>query len=35
VGITVSIWWMGNWELCGNYCNDMVGGQVGILWEFL
>jgi hypothetical protein len=21
------------WELCGNCCEDMVGGKVGIVWE--
>jgi hypothetical protein len=35
VGITVAIWWVGNWELGGNFCKDKVGGQVGIVWELL
>jgi hypothetical protein len=35
VGIAVRIKWVGKWELCGNYCEDKVGGQVGIAWESL
>jgi hypothetical protein len=35
VGIAVSMWWVGKWKLCGNCCEDIVGGQVGIVWELL